>query len=102
MGAVTVSPNTTVDEGFGVGISDDGSTPNANSFVFHMNNGCRMRNFVFRNFSTGSTIVSLDPGNGPDDTNVWITSQSPYVQNCTSFTPGGTGFKIDGALHNGG
>ena len=102
LGAVTVSPDTTNDNGFGVGISDDGSTPNANSYVFHMNNGARMRNFVFRNFSTGSVLVSLDPGNGPDDTSVWITSQSPYVQNCTSFTPGGTGFKIDGALHNGG
>jgi hypothetical protein len=102
LGAVTVQPDTTNDNGFGVGISDDGSTPNANSFVFHMNNGARMRNFVFRNFSTGSVIVSLDPGTGPNDTSVWITSQSPYVQNCTSFTPGGTGFKIDGALHNGG
>ena len=102
LGAVTVQPDTTNDNGFGVGISDDGSTPNANSFVFHMNNGCRMRNFVFRNFSTGSVLVSLDPGYGPDDTSVWITSQSPYVQNCTSFTPGGTGFKIDGGLHNGG
>ena len=102
LGAVTVSPDTTGDAGFGQGISDDGSTPNANSDVFHMNNGARMRNFVFRNFSTGSVIVSLDPGTGPDDTSVWITSQSPYVQNCTSFTPGGTGFKIDGSLHNGG
>ena len=102
LGAVTISPDTTNDNGFGVGISDDGSTPNANSYVFHMNNGARMRNFVFRNFSTGSVLVSLDPGYGPDDTSVWITSQSPYIQNCTSFTPGGTGFKIDGALHNGG
>jgi len=102
LGAVTLSPNTTDDNGFGVGISDDGSTPNANSNLFLMNNGARLRNFVFRNFSTGSVIVSLDPGNGPDDTSVWITSQSPYVQNCTSFTPGGTGFKIDGSLHNGG
>ena len=102
LGAVTVGPDTTNDNGFGVGISDDGSTPNANSYVFHMNNGARMRNFVFRNFSTGSVIVSLDPGTGQDDTSVWITSQSPYVQNCTSFTPGGTGFKIDGGLHNGG
>jgi hypothetical protein len=102
LGAVTVQPDTTNDNGFGTGISDDGSTPNANSDVFYMNNGARMRNFVFRNFSTGSVIVSLDPGYGPDDTSVWITSQSPYVQNCTSFTPGGTGFKIDGGLHNGG
>ena len=102
LGAVTISPDNSNDNGFGVGVSDDGSTPNANSFVFHMNNGSRMRNFVFRGFSTGSVLVSLDPGTGPDDTSVWITSQSPYVQNCTSFTPGGTGFKIDGGLHNGG
>ena len=102
LGAVTISPNNDRDEGFGVGVSDDGSTPNANAYLFLMNNGSRMRNFVFRGFSTGSVLVSLDPGTGPDDTSVWITSQSPYVQNCTSFTPGGTGFKIDGALHNGG
>ena len=102
LGAVTLSPDTTNDNGFGVGISDDGSTPNANGNLFLMNNGARLRNFVFRGFSTGSVIVSLDPGTGPDDTSVWITSQSPYVQNCTSFTPGGTGFKIDGGLHNGG
>jgi len=102
LGAVTISPDTTTDNGYGVGISSDGSTPNANSEVFLVNNGTRIRNFVFRNFSTGSVQVSLDPGNGPDDTSVWITSQSPYVQNCTNFSPGGTGMKVDGALHNGG
>ena len=102
LGAVDVQPDTTNDNGFGVGISDDGSTPNANSAVFQMNNGARLRNIVFRNFSTGSIQASLDPGYGPDDTSVWITSQSPYVQNCTNFSPGGTGMKIDGALHNGG
>jgi len=102
LGAVDISPDTTNDKGYGVGISSDGSTPNANSYVFLVNNGTRIRNFVFRNFSTGSVAVSLDPGSGPDDTSVWITSQSPYVQNCTNFTPGGTGMKVDGALHNGG
>ena len=102
LGAVTLSPNNDRDEGFGVGISDDGSTPNANSFVFQVNNGARIRNVVFRNFSTNSVMVSLDPGTSPDDTSVWITSQSPYVQNCTNFSPGGTGMWVDGALHNGG
>jgi len=102
LGAVDISPDTTNDNGYGVGISSDGSTPNANSTVFLVNNGSRIRNFVFRNFSTGSVLVSLDPGTGPDDTSVWITSQSPYVQNCTSFTPGGTGMLVDGGLHNGG
>ena len=102
LGAVTISPNTTDDLGYGVGISKDGSTPNANSDVFWMNNASRLRNIVFKNFSTGAVMTSLDPGTGPDDTSVWITSQSPYVQNCTSFTPEGTGMLIDGSLHNGG
>ena len=102
LGAVTISPNNSRDDGFGLGISDDGSTPNANSQVFQMNNAARLRNVVFRGFSTGSVMVALDPGNGPDDTSVWITSQSPYVQNCTAFTPEGTGMLIDGSLHNGG
>ncbi len=102
LGAVTVSPENSVDKGYGVGISKDGSTPNANSEVFHVNNASRIRNIVFRGFGSGAVCVSLDPGYGPNDTSVWITSQSPYIQNCTSFTDLGTGMVIDGALHNGG
>jgi hypothetical protein len=102
LGAVTIGPENSADKGFGVGLSKDGSTPNANSEVFHVNNGSRIRNIVFRGFGSGAVCVSLDPGYGPNDTSVWITSQSPYVQNCTSFTDLGTGMIIDGALHNGG
>jgi hypothetical protein len=102
LGSVTISPENALDKGFGVGVSKDGSTPNANSEVFHLNNGSRLRNLVFRGFGSGAVCVSLDPGYGPNDTSVWITSQSPYVQNCTSFTDLGTGMVIDGALHNGG
>jgi hypothetical protein len=67
-----------------------------------VNNGARVRNIVFRGFGSGAVCVSLDPGYGPNDTSVWIVSQSPYVQNCTSFTDNGTGMVVDGALHNGG
>jgi hypothetical protein len=102
LGSVTITPENSVDKGYGVGISKDGSTPNANSEVFQLNNGSRLRNIVFRGFGNGAVCVSLDPGYGPNDTSVWITSQSPYVQNCTSFTDLGTGMVIDGALHNGG
>jgi hypothetical protein len=102
LGAVTITPENSLDKGFGAGISKDGSTPNANSDVFHVNNGARIRNVVFRGFGNGAVCVSLDPGYGPNDTSVWITSQSPYIQNCTSFTDLGTGMVIDGALHNGG
>ena len=51
---------------------------------------------------TGGAFVSLDPGWGPDDTRVWITTRSCYVQNVTTFGNNATGQKIDGALHNGG
>ena len=46
--------------------------------------------------------VSLDPGWGPNDTKVWVTNKSTYVQNVTTFGTGATGQKIDGALHAGG
>jgi hypothetical protein len=46
--------------------------------------------------------VSLDPGWGPNDTDVWVTNKSTYVQNVTTFGNGATGQKIDGALHAGG
>ena len=51
---------------------------------------------------TGGAYVSLDPGEGPDDTRAWIKYKSPYVQNVTTFGLGCTGLKIDSTLHNGG
>jgi len=51
---------------------------------------------------SGGSFVSLDPGDGPDDTRVWITTRSPYIQNVTTFGNGCTGGKIDSTLHNGG
>ena len=51
---------------------------------------------------TAGAYVSLDPGNGTNDTSVWITTRSPYVQNVTTFGTGCIGMKIDGSLHGGG
>ena len=51
---------------------------------------------------TGGAYCSLDPGWGPNDENVWITTRSPYVQNVTTFGYAAVGQKIDGSLHNGG
>jgi len=51
---------------------------------------------------TGGAYASLDPGNGTNDTSVWIIKRSPYVQNVTTFGYGCVGLKIDGTLHNGG
>jgi hypothetical protein len=51
---------------------------------------------------TGGAYVSLDPGEGPDDTSAWIVRKSCYVQNVTNFGLGCIGLKIDSTLHNGG
>ena len=51
---------------------------------------------------TGGAFASLDPGFGPNDTNVWISGRSCYTQNCTMFGYACVGAKVDGALHAGG
>lgn len=51
---------------------------------------------------TGGAFTALDPGNGPNDTRVWIIRRSPYIQNVTVFGDGCVGKKIDGFIHNGG
>jgi hypothetical protein len=51
---------------------------------------------------SAGAYVSLDPGSGPADSTVWITSKSPYIQNVTTFGTGCVGMKVDGNIHNGG
>lgn len=51
---------------------------------------------------TAGSYVSLDPGYGPTDSNVWISTRSPYPQNVTMFGTACVGAKIDGALHTSG
>ena len=84
--------------------------------MFYMRNGSGMRNVSFFGLkgtvsadnqfgtarTTGGAYTSLDPGNGPNDSTVWIFRRSPYVQNITVFGEGCAGIKIDGYLHNGG
>ena len=85
--------------------------------MFYVRNGSGIRNMTLQGLAgtlgselteygtrrpTAGAYVSLDPGNGPDDESVWITSKSCYVQNVTTFGTGCIGMKIDGELHNGG
>jgi hypothetical protein len=51
---------------------------------------------------TAGAFVSLDPGTGTNDTSVWITSRSPYIQNVSTFGTACIGMKVDGNLHDGG
>ncbi len=84
--------------------------------MFYMRNATTLRNMTLEGLSgtlgaanqyltkrpTAGAYVSLDPGIGPNDTNTWITTRSPYVQNVTTFGTGCVGVKVDGNLHNGG
>jgi hypothetical protein len=57
--------------------------------------------YLTRRPSAGA-FVSLDPGEGTNDSSVWITSRSPYIQNVTTFGTACVGLKVDGNLHDGG
>lgn len=86
------------------------------SNMFYVRNGSGIRNMTLKGLSgtlgslnqyltqrpSAGAFVSLDPGSGPSDSTVWITTRSPYVQNVTTFGTGCVGLKIDGALHDGG
>ena len=87
------------------------------SNMFLVRNGSGIRNMTLQGLSgtlslatnqygtrtpTAGAFVSLDPGTGPGDTSVHITTKSPYVQNVSTFGTGCIGMKIDGTLHNGG
>lgn len=86
------------------------------SNMFYVRNGSGIRNMTLQGLSgtlgalnqfltrrpSAGAFVSLDPGSGPSDSTVWITTRSPYIQNVTTFGTGCVGLKIDGALHNGG
>ena len=83
------------------------------SDMFYVRNGTGVRNMTLSGLSGNLTVAnsygtkrptagaytSLDPGYGPQDSRVWITTKSCYVQNVTTFGTGCTGCKIDGALH---
>lgn len=51
---------------------------------------------------TAGAYVALNPGFGPNDSNVWVQQRSHYSQNVTMFGTGCSGAKIDGAIHAGG
>ena len=84
--------------------------------MFYVRNGCGIRNMTLTGLlgglgpansygskrPTGGAYTSLDPGTGPNDASVQITTKSPYTQNVTLFGKGCVGLKIDGTLHNGG
>jgi len=86
------------------------------SDMYYVRNGSGLRNMTVSGLTgtlssanaygtrrpTAGAYTSLDPGFGPNDSNVWINSRSCYTQNLTLFGFGCSGMKIDAALHSGG
>jgi hypothetical protein len=84
--------------------------------MFYVSNGTGLRNCTLTGLNGGLTesndygtkrptagaYVALNPGFGPNDSNVWVQQRSHYSQNVTMFGTGCTGAKIDGAIHAGG
>ena len=84
--------------------------------MFYVRNATGIRNMTLTGLSgslsgfnqyltkrpTAGAYVSLDPGSSTNDSSVWITTRSPYVQNVTTFGTGCIGLKVDGNLHDGG
>ena len=84
--------------------------------MFYLRNGTGLRNCTVQGLTgtlgspnvygtrrpSAGAYCSLDPGWGPEDERVWITSRSPYVQNVTTFGTACVGLKVDGNLHLGG
>ena len=84
--------------------------------MFHMRNATGLRNCTVSGLvgtlgsanaygtkrPTAGAYVSLDPGYGPADTDAWIATRSPYVQNVTTIGTKCIGLKIDGDIHDGG
>jgi hypothetical protein len=86
------------------------------SDMFRVRNGTGLRNCTLNGLTgtltaanqygtkrpTAGAFVALDPGFGPQDTNVWVATRSHYSQNVTMFGTACSGAKIDAALHAGG
>lgn len=101
-----IEPDTTNDNGFGVGISDDGVTPNNRSTMFFVNTGTLVTGLLLRGMTgyvpngsdptdpTGATIggvyFRLEPGA--------TIVKSPYIKDCSSFSTGGIGAIVDGSV----
>ena len=86
------------------------------SNMFYVSNGTGLRNCTLTGLNgtlteendygtkrpTAGAYVALNPGFGPNDSNVWVQQRSHYSQNVSMFGTGCIGAKIDGAIHAGG
>jgi hypothetical protein len=103
---VLVQPETTADNGYGAGISDDGTTPNNQAQMFQLSNGSILRNMTFNGMTGWVAAAAPNADNIANSTakgvcvalnpNAPITNKSPYVIDCTATGSGCVGAYVDG------
>jgi len=101
-----IQPDTLNDNGYGVGISDDGVTPNNETTMFFVNSGTMIEGVNLRGM-TGFSLGSVTPTDPEDATikgvyfrlepNATIL-KSPYIKESTAFSTGGVGAIVDGSV----
>lgn len=104
-----VEPDMEKDNGYGVGISTDGSTPNNQVAMFLCNDSVTVRGFTFRGLT--GTVLGTQVGGHTEptvkgvcfalDPNGGIYQKSPFIQNCCSINDGGGGIFCDGSVGSG-
>jgi len=110
--SVIVQPETTADNGFGAGISDDGTTPNNQSQMFQLSNGSILKGMSFNGMTGWTAAASPNQDNIASSTakgicvalnpNSPVTSKSPYVMECSAIGSGCIGAYVNGSAHSSG
>lgn len=101
-----IEPDTVNDNGFGIGISDDGTTPNNQATMLFLNSANTLSGLLFRGL-TGYAPDTNDPDNPNAATiggvylrltpNATIL-KSPYIKDCSAISAGGVGAIVDGGV----
>jgi hypothetical protein len=99
-----IQPDTVNDNGYGIGISDDGVTPNSQSTMLYVNSGTMIEGVLLRGMTgfedtvpsdiTQSTVrgvfLRIEPGA--------TLLKSPYIKESSAFSSGGVGAIVDGSV----
>jgi hypothetical protein len=101
-----IQPDTVNDNGFGVGISDDGVTPNAETTMFFVNTGTMIEGILCKGL-TGFQLGTTTPTD-PEDATIKgvyfrlepnaVIAKSPYIKESSAFSTGGVGAIVDGSI----
>ena len=101
-----IQPDITNDNGYGVGISDDGVTPNAETTMFFVNTGTMIEGVLLKGL-TGFQLGTTTPTDPEDATvkGVYFRLEpntpilkSPYIKESSAFSTGGVGAIVDGSI----